>query len=569
MATDRFLVPRGDGAASFAGGITKLVYHVYPYRDSPTSRWPGYHNFGPAGFSNAWGPREPYWADAKLYNDYFARNQQVLTQGDAKVDIAVYMQNYLYPEPWSIAGGFRIWRDTKLQEVGYTRDYLNPDMLDLPNAVVRSGRLAPDGPAYRAFVIDSEQEPRTDPLKTSMPVNVARKILGFARAGLTVVVVGTPPDRTPGNTPADDAMLQSAIRDLLAEKSVRRVPHQADVPAMLRSLGIRPAAEPASPSPMLSVRRTDPATRTDYYFLYNQGVVTPKGEPENLFEPATGEPLDREVSLEGQGRPYLLDAWSGEITPIVNYTANRDRVTLRVKLSPDNGLLIAISESARRFGVTAPAPQVTRTDAMDAVAAGGTAAIRANKPGTYTTVLGNGRTVRTPIGEVPAPIDLTGATWELAAEDWQPANPYETTFGPAAAQTLKSPVKVLLTGLKAWPDIPSLQHASGTGAYTTTFELPSGWTASHGAILNLGEVFDTFTLAINDKAVAIDQISAQADIGPYLKPGRNTIAVRVATTLNNRLANLDEAVAQRGLIQRYGLIGPVVVTPYRRAAIPR
>ena len=45
---------------SFVGGITKLVYHVYPYRDSPTSKWPGYHNFGQAGFSNAWGPRAPH-----------------------------------------------------------------------------------------------------------------------------------------------------------------------------------------------------------------------------------------------------------------------------------------------------------------------------------------------------------------------------------------------------------------------------------------------------------------------------------------------------------------------------
>ena len=68
---------------SFVGGITKLVYHVYPYRDGATWKWPGYHNFGQAGFSNAWGPRNPFWADARAYNDYLARNQQALTQGDA------------------------------------------------------------------------------------------------------------------------------------------------------------------------------------------------------------------------------------------------------------------------------------------------------------------------------------------------------------------------------------------------------------------------------------------------------------------------------------------------------
>ena len=34
-----------------------------------------------------------------------------------------------------------------------------------------------------------------------------------------------------------------------------------------------------------------------------------------LFEPATGEPVDRVFSLEGSGRPYVMDAWSGRITP--------------------------------------------------------------------------------------------------------------------------------------------------------------------------------------------------------------------------------------------------------------
>ncbi len=195
---------------SFVGGITKLVYHVYPYRDGATWKWPGYHNFGQAGFSNAWGPREPYWVDARLYNDYFARIQQALTQGDVRTDVAVYMQNYLYPP--SQVYKTRHWGDLKLQEAGYTRDYLSPEMLNLPNARVTGNRFAANGPAYKALVIDSEQGPATDPVKTSMPVEVARKILGFARAGLTVIVVGTPPDRTPGNTPEADAALEDRDR---------------------------------------------------------------------------------------------------------------------------------------------------------------------------------------------------------------------------------------------------------------------------------------------------------------------------------------------------------------------
>jgi hypothetical protein len=81
--------------------------------------------------------------------------------------------------------------------------------------------------------------------------------------------------------------------------------------------------------------------------------------------------------------------------------------------------------------------------------------------------------------------------------------------------------------------------------------------------LNLGEVSDSFELWVNGRAVPINQLSAQADIGPYLKAGRNTLTVRVATTLNNRLANLDRDVEARGIVQRYGLIGPVLLRPYQ------
>jgi hypothetical protein len=550
---------------SFAGGITKLVYHVYPYRDAATAKWPGYHNFGQTGFSNAWGPRNPYWVDARLYNDFFGRNQQVLTQGDARTDVAVYMQNYLYPPSQVVKT--RHWGDLKLQEAGYTRDYLDPTMLDLPNAKVTGKRLAANGPAYKALIIDSEQGPPTDPVKTSMPLEIARRILGYGRAGLPVIVVGTLPDRTPGNTPQEDAALKNVIADMLAEKSVSRVAHESDVPKKLRSLGILPSAEPATSSSMLSIRRRDAATRTDYYFLYNQGIVSPTDEPGTLFEPATGEPLDREVSLEGRGRPYLLDAWSGKITPIVNYVSGQDRITLRIRLSRDNGALIAISEDPNRFGVAAAPVYVTKTDADDAATDGRAILIRASKAGTYTTTLSNGHSVRTGVQRVPSTVDLSREKWHLSVEDWQPANPYDVTFGTAASETRKTKIELDLDDLKAWPEIAQLRDVSGVATYTTTVNLPAGWTTKYGAVLSLGEVFDSFTLAVNGQPVSIDQLAAAADVSPYLKGGRNSITVRVATTLNNRLAKIDAGVANRGLVQPYGLVGPVVLMPYIEATV--
>src|SRR6185369_6480124 len=194
-----------------------------------------------------------------------------------------------------------------------------------------------------------------------------------------------------------------------------------------------------------------------YYFFYNQGIASPPDEPRTLFEPATGEPVEREFSLEGRGQPYLLDAWSGRITPIVHYSSTGDRVSLRIRLARDNGIVIALSEQVNRFGSALPAVHVTKTSADDAGVEQGAVVIRAHAPGSYSTTLSNGRTVNSTIAEVPAPIDLTHAKWHLSVEDWQPANAYATTFGVEASRTRRERVEVDLEGLKPWPEIAGLE----------------------------------------------------------------------------------------------------------------
>lgn len=125
----------------------------------------------------------------------------------------------------------------------------------------------------------------------------------------------------------------------------------------------------------------------------------------------------------------------------------------------------------------------------------------------------------------------------------------------AGVATRKLPATLSLDGLKPWPSIPELQSTSGIGTYVTDFNLPTTWARDGDAILNLGELFDSFTLSINGTQVSIDQLSAEGEVGQYLNAGRNIIAVRVATTLNNRLAKIDDSAAKRGLVQPYGLVG--------------
>lgn len=265
---------------------------------------------------------------------------------------------------------------------------------------------------------------------------------------------------------------------------------------------------PESPSLVLSAHRHDTTKRTDFYFLYNEGMITPPNEPSNLFEPAEGKPFNQKIHLQGEGRPYLMDAWSGKITPIAN-----DVVAAIVAISPT---------------LITPLAATPKT----AVAA-----------------------------SLPSPIDLTNSKWHLSVEDWQPANDYTATR-VKATETKKETVQLDLDGLKPWPQIPALKDVSGVGTYTAIVNLPADWKPGTAALLNLGEVFDSFTLSVNGKAVPVKQISAAAEIGPLLHPGANTLMVRVVTTLNNRLSSLDPKVKRRGLIQNYGLIGPVELSPH-------
>ncbi|WP_137842960.1 glycosyl hydrolase [Microbacterium sp. 2FI] len=572
---------------SFAGGITKMVYHVYPYGESATSRWPGYHNFGAAGFSNGWGVRQPNWfADGAEVNLDMARNQQVLTQGDAKVDVAVFLQNYLYLQPSVVASGFRMWRDPGLERAGYTRDYLSPRLLDLPNVEVTDGRLAVDGPSYGALVIDSTLEPANFPEKTSMPLDAAERFLAFAQEGLPVIVVGAPPSKTTGNTPEDDAALQAVIAELLALDNVQQVANQAAVPAALEAAGVEPAAKPSEESGLLSVRRVDEATDTDYFFLYNQGMVgAPSGTPAGYqynFEGAwacvtpgittgcvdQGEPIDIEVALEGDGYPFVLDAASGEVTPIAEYRVEDGRVIVPLALGIDEDTIIALADDPTRFGAAAPGVFVTSTqaDGGAVVNAEGRVVVRADAQGNYKTTLSDGRTVSTPVGKVMPDVDLSAATWQLTVEDWKPANDYATTFGVAAMATDKSTVSVELDALKPWREIAGLENTSGIGTYSTTFTL-SKWGKSDGAHLDLGKVFDTYTVKVNGHSVAVDQLDSRVDVTPYLVKGANTLEVRVASTLINRLRSLDTAAAAR-TAYNYGLLGPVVIDTFGEKEIP-
>lgn len=501
---------------TFAAGANHAELHSFAYPDGPGSfgptpdnadeSWPGFWSYrgtsqpavlGPLGLAEAYGPRMPYWHHAPDITAFLAREQFVLQQGRPRVDVAIYRHSYWshgfpYTANHRAEDHFYWFTDTTLEQRGYTYEFVGPALFGLPNAQVKNGRLDLDGPAYKALVLDRGAQRNS---VRGMPLAAARAVLGYARAGLPVVAVGDLPDRTGFYSDiADDPKVLAELQALLELPNVRHVPAETDVVAALAALGVRADFTPTAPSNTRSVHRS--SDTADFYFLYNQnGVNNMTGAPEP--EPA---PFDQTISLAGTGRPFALNAWTGEITPIAAYQHAEDgRTTTRVRLEPGETTLIALLHTA-------------------------------------------------------SPSTITLANWQLSIEDWQP--------GSAPSETRKTHHRLDLPSLTSWLNIPELQNVSGIGRYITYIDLGPEWT--HGHIhLDLGLISDSVRVRINGRPLPpLNPFAPRTDVTPYLRTGSNTVEVEVATTLRNRLRTLPTHPEYHAAEpQPYGLTGPVRLIP--------
>ena len=70
-----------------------------------------------------------------------------------------------------------------------------------------------------------------------------------------------------------------------------------------------PAADYQKESELITIHRND-QDQADYYYLYNP----------------TEQSISLEISFQGEGTPYNLDLWTGEIEPIACYQQESGRI---------------------------------------------------------------------------------------------------------------------------------------------------------------------------------------------------------------------------------------------------
>jgi hypothetical protein len=534
---------------SYAGGVNQLVWHGFPYRDAPAGvgtagrdgQWPGYNPwdiFGALNASENFGPRLPSWPDYAKLNDSLGRTQLALRQGRATQDLAVYYEDLgligssVSPQQ---STQHMLGNDSATSKAGYTFGYLAPGLIKDPSI-----RPDPDGGIfgstadYDALVLNNQ---------TTMSTANARRLLELARQGLRIFVVGDAPSTTTGAETSTDG-LKTTVAELLEQASVTKVADDAALPAALAAAGIKPAVAPTEPTSALGLVRREAGDRT-YDFVYNRSKKN----------------VDVTLDVTGTGTPYLLDVWSGDIEPVAAYTRTASGIKTTVHVGAHDSTILML---ARTTGDLPAAPKNPAKAAdFETVTKGADIALRVTGNGTTSTTLSDGQEVTTTVSDLTAPQGVTD--WKLKAQTWTPgANQWtskktnQDEISVTAGQDGKLP---------SWLEISSpvnLTKQSGTGTYSTSFTLPDSWVATDGAYLDLGDVVDTARVTINGDSVLVNQgDKSRIDLGPRLKPGANTLEVRVATTLFNAVKTSGDSNYQMPPAQRTGLIGPITVSPYR------
>lgn len=575
----------------FAAGVSRTVLHGYSSiaGTDEYTRWPGHEGMWPV-FSDRFNCRQPAWQHYNTWTDMLARFQMILRQGAPRRDLAILRLDYHFNGKLHRLNGISekviyetmylrshqgiYWQDMTLQDAGFTYDYFAPQLLEDENVCFEDGVINPDGPAYRALIVYQQ----------AMPASTAKHLLKWAKQGLPVILVNGATEmirneiyvthiKAASETPYNDGKdgeLASVISELKTLPNVKEIDNQADTYQTLKILGVRPRAPFVRPNGNILTFTRD-AGEIRYLFAYH-------------YMYTENEPFTFTVGIEGEGKPYLINCWTGHIEELGLYHLEDGYTQVELTLVPGEAVVVTLEmgKSDDIYAVMSDAWEVLRRD--------GKLTAIARKSGIYTTRLNDGTTVTKEIA-VPENISLTD--WNLEVEDWNEGDKKvimeDRGLGYITKevyyQTKKTRIPVGKTALLPWKDIASVgSEVSGLGYYTTTFTLPVGWKETNGALLKIGSANgNSLVVFVNGKeAPIVDYRRLETDITDLLVKGENTIRIEVSSTLNNRMIArhyFDDIDDNSGMIvngkqrtvsfdiQDYGMIGTVEVVAYTLAAL--
>ena len=562
---------------NYSDGVNRAILHGTPYAktfNGYNSQWPGWLPFGVGSFGSAYTYRAAYWDDIDTETSYMSRIQAVLQKGTAQIDLAVLVDK---ESTFDFESGNRF---QNLLDSGYSYNLISEAILESDNAYVEDGKLAPEGPAFKALILDRVN---------TFDVENMEKVIEYAKRGLPVIVYDSTFSKVYGSNVEDDAVLAEKFAELLEMDNVIQANSVEDVKQALADVNVTPYAQYET-AQLETTMYTDKADGSNYYYMYNNAYPENSGmmgnDQASEYKGEEKAIKDAVITLAGKGVPYKLDTHTGEITQVGAYTVNDDdTVTFELdELYGGDSVIYCVTEDTENF----PAESVYVTEADgDVVRTEDGVALRSNEAGSYTFTLSDGTEASADVEKTLDALNLTDASWNLLIHSYGPG---EDENDPSVSKI--TDVDFGEQKLGKWKDIAATEdqlnelgvtdmlYVSGVGEYTTTVTLPEDWSDTTGAYLDVTYGKDQIgEITINGTALDANNASDRVDLGGYLVSGENTLTIKLSTTLYARMYAANSGYEGRDFGMGTGFMQPedpeafydgllsVTLTPYTQVAI--
>ncbi|KAH7233001.1 hypothetical protein BKA59DRAFT_407778 [Fusarium tricinctum] len=305
---------------AFSGGVNQNVFHGQPYSGRYfNTTWPGYTPFRYL-FSEPWSTKMPAWHHGlgDVMN-YTARVQYILQRSVAKADVVIYNKE-------SATTIRTIYEADDLLSEGWSWNYLTAESLYLKQAYVKNGVLAPDGPAWKAFILEASQNVTFDTVKI---------LRSWAQQGLPVIISGGKPKYYATGTKSVGAEFERQLSSLLRTRNVHLV-SSGKVAGKLRSLGLRPQVAVSTNGTCYT--SWGEANGTSYAIIYSD-LTAAEGN----------------IVIATTQTPYFLNPWTGETSPVLVYRRTMTTTIVPFSLAGNQTLILGFGEN---LGKTISAPRI-------------------------------------------------------------------------------------------------------------------------------------------------------------------------------------------------------------------
>ncbi|MBQ8827754.1 MAG: hypothetical protein IJZ90_01250, partial [Clostridia bacterium] len=430
----------------FASGYNRIIWHIWTssYGSSATT-WPGYE--GGRSQYYKFGTREPSYTEYNEFNEHLGRIQTLLREGKSGTDIGLlytkYGQHLVYSnkEDWMKKHKTLFFPSTKLQDNGYTYDYLNPDMLTADGVYFDKDTQTLELAGYKAIVVWQEE----------LDVNGAKALLNYAEQGLKVIIVDGAAVKSPYNDNTESE-LKTIISDLKSLANVKTASNADDVLNALKEMKVVPyVAFESENQQLLSQTRRDGENR--YVYLYNYC----DGSLHTVSNKTHGDTISTSIIMDGTFIPYYIDAWSGKVEKVEKYTHTDGKTVIPVSLDYGDVALYAFEK-------------------------------------TDLPVLREKESEKTILTDKSFEID----SWSLTVESWTEGETITRTDGRSteySVSTKKENITVNLDTLATWDNISEIgKEVSGKGYYKSTFN----WDGEFdGAFIDFGKIVQSMKVYVN------------------------------------------------------------------------